>query len=91
LRSFNSSGHTASDKVFCIVHKNVFLSARKADLKKGFQHLVVVVVVVCTPESKVLVVFNSSVPVSTPLPVPFPLPFRSQVGNFGRKRELSGS
>jgi hypothetical protein len=45
----------------------------------------------CKKEPKVLVVFNSSVPVSTPLPVPFPLPFRSQVGNFGRKRELSGS
>jgi uncharacterized protein (UPF0333 family) len=35
----------------------MFLSARKADLKKGFQHLVVVVlvlvlVVVCTPVKK---------------------------------------
>jgi t-SNARE complex subunit (syntaxin) len=26
-------------------HRNWFLSARKADLKKGFQHLVVIVVV----------------------------------------------
>jgi hypothetical protein len=39
----------------------------------------------------VLVVFNSSVPVSTPLPFPLPLPFHLQVGSFGRKRELSGS